>query len=955
MTRNPEVFQTRHGYVSSPLSPPQGWIWCQLGDSIVSQGPAVVRSICFSWRLLSLIMVEYIPLQPYPEEEGEVARDKGNGDLTESQSLLILLRLGVISDEIYVSGVLPMQDWSRSTRFMIDKIAHLGIGQAIEILRNALVEHKDDVNFLREDYRLIESLVSQIPTKDEEDEEDNDVELKSGVEEKFIDRFKNKTYLHIVDWQLQTRLEAALIHFHSPYPEIRAITDPFDDPSVPCETLRCYFIGFAWTIIGSLVNSFFVHRMPNISLNSHTVQVLLLPSGRLWQRFMPNRRIKIGPFVADLNPGPWTEKEMMLSTIIYSCSAGVPYSIYNIFVMKLDRFYGLKWVTLTFQVLLTVGTQFLGFSFAMIMKKICIYPSRALWPGILPTIALNKALLSQDNTTVNGWRISRFKFFFVVTCCSFCWYWVPGYLFQALSNFNWPTWLNPKSVHLTNVTGSNVGLGLNPVPSFDWTVLNSGGALTIPFFTYANRYLGSMLAFMVILIVYYTNNNFTSYFPINSNRLFNNKAETYNVHDILNENSHFDKAKYQEIGPPYFSAANLVLYGAYFCLYPFSILYHLVTEWSTMRASFVSMWMTLADAFRWKKNQSHNHNNDRFGRFADDPHCKMMANYKEVPDLWFIIILVVSTSFAMAVVLFYEVETPVWGIFFTIAINFVFLVPITAIASTTGFSFGLNVLVELIVGYAIPNSGIALITLKAFGFVIDSQASNYITDQKLAHYAKVPPRAIFKGQVISTLLNMVVSLSVANWQLAHIPDICDRHQKDKLSCPGANTYFYSSVQYGAIGPAKVFGGVYPVLKWCFLLGVLLVIPCYWFKFKGPRRLAAFFQPTIIIGGFLDYAPYNLSYFTGGLYLSYIFMYEIKKNYSLWWNKYNYILTSALTAGVAFSSLLIFFTVQYHPHKLKWWGNMVSEQGIEGGELSGIWKDVSTAPEGYIGIRKGHFP
>ena len=83
------------------------------------------------------------------------------------------------------------------------------------------------------------------------------------------------------------------------------------------------------------------------------------------------------------------------------------------------------------------------------------------------------------------------------------------------------------------------------------------------------------------------------------------------------------------------------------------------------------------------------------------------------------------------------------GDFFTIAINFVFnSLNINCIRH--GFSFGLNVLVELIVGYAIPNSGIALITLKAYGYNIDSQASNYITDQKLAHYAKIPPRAILK-------------------------------------------------------------------------------------------------------------------------------------------------------------------------------------------------------------------
>ena len=44
--------------------------------------------------------------------------------------------------------------------------------------------------------------------------------------------------------------------------------------------------------------------------------------------------------------------------------------------MKLDRFYGLKWVNWIFQILFTVSTQLLGFSFAMIMKKFVFIPVR---------------------------------------------------------------------------------------------------------------------------------------------------------------------------------------------------------------------------------------------------------------------------------------------------------------------------------------------------------------------------------------------------------------------------------------------------------------------------------------------------------------------------------------------------------------------------------------------------
>lgn len=884
------------------------------------------------------------------DDDTEAPTPESHSGLSPDQIRFVLLRLGAISDDSYRLKISVTEvEITPLIDYMIDKVDKLDVPTALSILRETLAAHKGDVNILLEDYRLIERLLRQVPSNFE-----TEVTEKLPEEEEIIDysRFKNKTYLNIIDWDLQVRLEAALIEYHSPYPEIRAVTEPFDDTSIPVDTFRAYAIGLFWMIIGSVVNNFFVHRLPSISLGSHTIQLLLLPSGKLWYScFKEDQMIRIFGRDVNLNPGKWNYKEMMLSSIIYLCSASTPYAIYNIFVMKLDKFYGLKWVTLTYQVLLVLLTQFLGFGFAGVMRKICIYPAKALWPTVLPLIALNKALIEQNDgphQSIYGWTISRYSFFFVVFIFSFFYNWIPSFFFEALSTFNWPTWFSPNLLHLANITGSNIGLGLNPLPTFDWNILNAAGCLTIPFYTYLNQYIGSILAFFVIVIIYYTNNKWTGYLPINTNELFNNRGEVYKVHDILSETNHFDDKKYKEIGPPYFSAANLVIYGAYFALYPFAILYHVVSEWESMKTSFKNVGSTLYESFSFKSKSV-------YGNFIRDPHCKMMSKYEEVPDWWFSVILVVSTLFGIICVVLYPTETPIWGILFTIAINFVFLIPITAIASVTGFSFGLNVLVELIVGYAIPNSGLALITLKSYGTNIDHQAANYITDQKVAHYAKIPPRAIFKGQMISTLISIVISLFIANWQLDNVEDLCERHQENKLSCPGANTFFYSSIQYGVIGPAKVFSGVYPILKWCFLLGVVLVVPCIVFKHYGPRKFTRYFNPTVMMGGFLLYAPFNLLYYTGGLYLSFIFMYYIKKNYLLWWEKYNYILTSALSAGVAFSALLIFFTVKADSIKLDWWGNRISYMGREGDEGSLSWLRVEDAPEGYFGLRKSEFP
>lgn len=425
---------------------------------------------------------EYIELSAYPEQTGKALSSNWHASLSDSQIHTILSRFGVVN----IPSPVDITALPRHAQFMLDKVETLSTFHAIEILRDALVEHSGDVNFPSKDYHLIERLVSQTP--DNFGEGDGN-ELKSTK----ISEDGGEG----LSWSLEAKVEAALIAFHSPYPEVRAVVDPFDDQLLPVETFRVYVISLFWTVLGSTINNFFVHRLPSIRLSASTVQLLLLPSGRLWERaFRPNKTITVFGKTVNINPGRWNHKEMMLSSIIYSCSAGTPYAVYNIFVMKLDRFYGLKWVSWVYQLLFALSTQFLGFAFAFMMLKVCVYPKKSVWPTLLPIIALNRALMDEDPpSTINGWKISRYAFFFTVFTVSFVYNWLPSYFFTALSTFNWPTWFAPNLVHLNNITGSNVGLGLNPWPTFDWNVLDMAGCLTIPFYTYMNQYIGVVLGF----------------------------------------------------------------------------------------------------------------------------------------------------------------------------------------------------------------------------------------------------------------------------------------------------------------------------------------------------------------------------------------------------------------------------------------------------------------------------
>jgi hypothetical protein len=56
-------------------------------------------------------------------------------------------------------------------------------------------------------------------------------------------------------------------------------------------------------------------------------------------------------------------------------------------------------------VILTCGPGFAGY-----LRRFSVYPVKALWPTILPTIAMNRALTqAEPKENINGWTVSRYR------------------------------------------------------------------------------------------------------------------------------------------------------------------------------------------------------------------------------------------------------------------------------------------------------------------------------------------------------------------------------------------------------------------------------------------------------------------------------------------------------------------------------------------------------------------
>ena len=116
-----------------------------------------------------------------------------------------------------------------------------------------------------------------------------------------------------------------------------------------------------------------------------------------------------------------------------------------------------------------MSTQLIGFSIGGIARRFLVQPPSMIWPANLVTCTLFNTLHSQQYAGI-GTRggISRERFFLYVFIGSFVWYFFPGYIFQALSYFNWVCWIAPNNLVVNQLFGYFSGLGMSLVP-LDWS------------------------------------------------------------------------------------------------------------------------------------------------------------------------------------------------------------------------------------------------------------------------------------------------------------------------------------------------------------------------------------------------------------------------------------------------------------------------------------------------------
>lgn len=306
----------------------------------------------------------------------------------------------------------------------------------------------------------------------------------------------------------------------------------------------------------------------------------------------------------------------------------------------------------------------------------------------------------------------------------------------------------------------------------------------------------------------------------------------------------------------------------------------------------------------------------------------MKKNYKEVPLWWFLVILLLNIALIMFISVHYNetVQLPWWGVLLACAIAITFTPLIGVIAATTNQAPGLNIITEYVIGYIYPERPVANMCFKVYGYISMTQALTFISDFKLGHYMKIPPRSMFMAQVVGTLVAVVVYTGTAWWLMEEIPHLCDTAvlpSDSQWTCPMDRVFFDASVIWGLVGPRRMFGdlGEYSSVNWFFLVGAIAPL-LVWLATKAfpAQTWISKIHIPVLVGATAMMPPATAVNFTSWLIVAFVFGHFIFKYRREWWKKYNYVLSGGLDAGSAFMTILLFLALGRKGIEVQWWGN-----------------------------------
>ncbi|CAL1709266.1 unnamed protein product [Somion occarium] len=677
-----------------------------------------------------------------------------------------------------------------------------------------------------------------------------------------------------------------------------------DDPSLPVFTFRTVFLGVGLSAFGAVLSTIYTFKPQNATVSQLFCLIIAYVLGTAMAAIIPTKG-----YWRYLNPGPFNIKEHTAIVIMSSTASTV--AIAMEIIAALDLFYDihLNAAVAIFQIF---SSQMLGYGIAGMLRTLLVYPTYAFYPTYISVVNLLQSL--HFGGTLNH---KRRRFFWIAFAGIFLWEWIPQYPFPLLTAISVICLIdNGRSTFVRNLFGagsSNEGIGLLSF-STSWTLITQGNPLVWPLQTQVNSYIGMAIGYLVLTLAYYSNAFNGRDLVFMSTSLFGLDGRSYNQSAILTSENKLDTEKLAELGLPRYTSTYTISQMCYNFSLGAALVHVAIWYWKDLRRAF--------GGFRFLKN----------GQDIDDPHYQQMKKYPEVPQWWYLLVLVLSV--AVGIGCSYttgEALLPWWSVILFTVLSFVIAICLGFISATTGFTLSIKYAIQILAAFIHPGQPIANMYVNLYGNSTAFQTLYMLQDLKLGQYTKLPPRATFVAQMAGSILGSIFNYTMMTSIVSNNRDVLlDPVGTRVWSGWIIQQYNSSSVAMGTLGKELfTLGKPYWLIPFSIFFGFFLPIP-FWLihRYSKPgsiiSKVAAYIN-TPIIALYVGYLPYSVngqwwSCFVIGL----ASQWWARKYRPRWFKSKNYLLSAALDGGSQVILFILSFAVFGASGNAvdfpNWWGN-----------------------------------
>jgi len=231
--------------------------------------------------------------------------------------------------------------------------------------------------------------------------------------------------------------------------------------------------------------------------------------------------------------------------------------------------------------------------------------------------------------------------------------------------------------------------------TFDWSQVTwIGNPLATPWWAEVNWLLGFVVFYWILVpVMYYCNVSafvpfgkgermsnaqvwYTAFLPINVIQAADRFGTSYDIFNILTPDIQLNMTAYQAYSPIYLSASFNMTFMLAFALSTGILVHTALHHGPRIYRAIVNV-----------KTE------------ADDIHMKLMRQYPEVPDWWYLALFVTCFMLSVICIEVFKTGLPVWGYVISIILPFIYVIPAAFIYAMTAQTVAINLLAELIPGY----------------------------------------------------------------------------------------------------------------------------------------------------------------------------------------------------------------------------------------------------------------